>query len=249
MVGETISVVDEKIPFMAHLEELRRRLIICFVAIGIGFAASYYFSKQIFDILMQPLLEALPPEGSLIFTGLTEAFITYLKVALLTGIFAASPVILYQIWSFIAPGLYEKEKKYAYPFVFFSTLFFVGGALFGYFAVFPFGFKFFMSFASETILPLPSVKEYLAFSTKLLFAFGIVFELPLFVFFLTKIGVVNAEMLSSQRKYALIAVFIFSAVLTPPDVISQLMMAGPLLILYEASVLVSRVMGKKEESS
>ena len=242
-------MAEEKLPFTAHLEELRKRLIICFITIAVGFIASYFFSKSIFDILMQPLLEALPPKGSLIFTGLTEAFLTYLKVSLLAGVFAASPVILYQIWSFISPGLYEKEKKYAFPFVFFSTIFFIGGALFGYFAVFPFGFRFFMSFASENILPLPSIKEYLAFSTKLLFAFGIVFELPLFVFFLTKIGVVNAEMLSSQRKYALIMVFVFSAILTPPDVISQLMMAGPLLLLYELSVWIARIVGKKEGSS
>ncbi|MFH1626016.1 MAG: twin-arginine translocase subunit TatC [Pseudomonadota bacterium] len=242
-------MVDEKLPFTSHLEELRRRLIICFIAVGIGFVASYFFSKRIFTILMQPLLDVLPPDGSLIFTGLAEAFFTYLKVSLLAGIFVASPVVLYQIWSFISPGLYQKEKRYVWPFVIFSTIFFAGGALFGYFIVFPFGFKFFMGFATEAIRPLPSMKEYFSFSTKLLFAFGIVFELPLFVFFLSKIGVVNAKMLTSQRKYAIVIIFIASAILTPPDVMTQLMMAVPLLLLYELSIWVAKVFGKSEESS
>ena len=239
---------EEKLPFIAHLEELRKSLIICAVAVGIGFVISYFFSERIFEILMKPLLEVLPSSSSLIFTGLTEAFFTYLKVSFLAGIFVASPVILYQIWSFIAPGLYETEKKHAYPFVIFSTIFFAGGALFGYFMVFPFGFKFFMSFASDVIHPLPSIKEYLSLSTKLLFAFGIVFELPLFILFLSMIGVVNAKMLSSQRKYALVIAFVFSAVLTPPDVVTQLMMAGPVFLLYELSIWVVRAIEKKEES-
>ena len=242
-------MTDEKLPFTAHLEELRKRLIISSIAVGIGFTISYLFSKRIFNILMQPLVDVLPSGGSLIFTGLTEAFFTYLKVSFLAGIFVASPVVLYQIWSFVSPGLHAGEKKYAYPFVIFSTIFFVGGALFGYFMVFPVGFKFFMSFATETIRPLPSIKEYLSFSAKLLFSFGIIFELPLFILFLSKIGVVNAKMLSSQRKYALVAVFIASAILTPPDVITQLMMAVPLLLLYELSIWVAKFFGKKEELS
>ena len=242
-------MIDEKLPITSHLEELRRRLIICLVAIGAGFVVSYAFSKKIFLLLMVPLLDVLPPGGSLIFTGLTEAFFTYLKVSFLAGIFVASPIVLYQIWLFISPGLYEKEKHYAYPFVIFSTVFFVGGALFGYFMVFPVGFKFFMSFASEVIRPLPSIKEYLSFSAKLLIAFGIVFELPLFVLFLSRVGIVDAKMLSSQRKYALIAVFIASAILTPPDVITQLMMAVPLLLLYELSIWVAKFFGKKDELS
>lgn len=239
-------MADEKLPFTSHLEELRRRLIVCFIAVGIGFIASYAFSERIFKVLMEPLLEAMPPGGTLIFTGLTEAFFIYLKVSLLAGIFIASPVLLYQIWSFISPGLYEKEKRYAFPFVVFSTIFFIGGASFGYFVVFPSAFKYLMSFATETIRPLPSVKEYLSISTRLLFAFGIVFELPLFIFFLTKIGVVNAKILTHQRKYAIVLIFIVSAILTPgPDAITQLMMAIPLLLLYELSVWVAKVFGEK----
>jgi len=182
----------------------------------------------------------------LVFTGLTEAFSAYLKVSLLTGIFIASPVVLYQIWSFVSPGLHEIEKRYVFPFVLFSTIFFVGGALFGYFVAFPSAFKYLMSFATETIRPLPSVKEYLSLSIGLLFAFGIVFELPLFVFFLTKIGVVDAKMLPSKRKYAIVIIFIVAAIVTPtPDAVNQLIMAVPLFLLYELSIWVAKVFGGK----
>lgn len=237
---------NEKIPFTSHLEELRKRLIICAIAVGIGFVASYVFSKRLFEILMTPLLGAMPPEEKLIYTGLPEAFFTYLKVAFLAGLLMAVPVILYQLWMFIAPGLYDKEKRLALPVVFLSSLFFLGGAFFGYFVVFPFGFKFFMGFASDYVRPLPSMKEYLSFSAKLLFAFGVVFELPLFVTFLAKLGIVDVQFLKAKRKYAILLFFVFSAILTPPDVITQVMMAGPLIILYEVSILGAKVFGKKK---
>ncbi|MBW2037111.1 MAG: twin-arginine translocase subunit TatC [Deltaproteobacteria bacterium] len=237
---------EEKLPFTAHLEELRKRLIICFSAIGVGFVVCYVFSKKLFELLMLPLLKAMPPEEKLIYTGLPEAFFTYLKVAFFAGILLAIPVIMYQLWMFIAPGLYDKEKRLALPVVFLSSLFFVGGALFGYFVVFPFGFKFFMGFSSEYIRPLPSMKEYLSFSVKLLFAFGVVFELPLFVTFLAKLGIVNVSFLRAKRKYAILLFFVFAAILTPPDVITQVMMAGPLILLYEISIFGAKIFGKKE---
>jgi sec-independent protein translocase protein TatC len=236
---------DEKLPFTAHLEELRRRLIICFAAIGVGFVISYIFSRRLFEILMMPLLSAMPPEEKLIYTGLPEAFFTYLKVAFLAGVLLAIPVITYQLWMFIAPGLYDKEKRFVLPIVFLSSIFFVGGALFGYFVVFPFGFKFFMGFASDYVRPLPSMKEYLGFSAKLLFAFGIVFELPLFITFLAKLGIVDVPFLKAKRKYAILLFFVFAAILTPPDVITQILMAGPLILLYEVSIIGARVFGKK----
>lgn len=237
---------DEKLPFTAHLEELRKRLIICFSAVGIGFVISYIFSKSLFEILMQPLLAAMPPEEKLIYTALPEAFFTYLKVAFLAGILLAVPVIMYQLWIFIAPGLYKKEKRLLTPIVFLSSLFFLGGALFGYFVVFPFGFKFFMGFSSDYVRPLPSMKEYLGFSAKLLFAFGIVFELPLFITFLARLGIVDTKFLKAKRKYAILLFFVFAAILTPPDVITQVMMAGPLIVLYEVSIVGAKLFGKKK---
>lgn len=236
---------DREMTLTGHLEELRRRLIVCAVAVGLAFCVTYYFSKDLFRLLMAPLLAVMPPEQGLIFTGLPEAFFTYLKVALVAAIFASAPVILYEIWRFVAPGLFSSEKKYIFPFVFLSTIFFVGGALFGYYVVFPFGFSFFVGFATDFIRPMPSVKEYFSFATRMLFAFGVVFELPVFTMFLSRIGLIHHQMLSRQRKYAFLAVFVVSAVLTPPDVMSQLMMAGPLLILYEISIIIARIFGKK----
>jgi sec-independent protein translocase protein TatC len=147
---------------------------------------------------------------------------------------------------FIAPGLYQKEKKFVVPFVISSSILFVGGALFGYFIVFPFGFKFFLGFANEYIQALPSVKQYFSFAVKLLFAFGIVFELPVVIFFLAKIGLVTADLLRQKRKYAILLTFVLAAILTPPDVITQVMMAGPLIVLYEISIIIASVAGKKK---
>lgn len=236
----------EKIPFTGHLEELRKRLVVCFIAIGIGFVASYGFKEQIFQILSRPLISAMGTGDKLIFTGLPEAFFTYLKVAFLSGIMLAAPVILYEFWMFIAPGLYKKERSLLVPIVFISSFFFIGGAFFGYFVVFPFGFKFFLGFASDTIQALPSMKEYLGFSAKLLLAFGLVFELPVVITFLAKLGIVSVDFLKKNRKYALILFFVGAAIITPPDVITQIMMALPLMLLYEISILGARAFGKKK---
>ncbi|MBU2497429.1 MAG: twin-arginine translocase subunit TatC, partial [Proteobacteria bacterium] len=181
---------DEKQPFLSHLEELRRRLIACAIAIGVGFFICYFFSERLFQVLIGPLKANMGEGERLIFTNLPEMFFTYIKTAFVAALLLAAPLIFYQIWMFVAPGLYQKEKKYVIPFVIFSSLLFVGGALFGYFIVFPFGFKFFLSFADEYVQALPSVKQYFSLSIKLLFAFGIVFELPVVVFFLAKVGLV-----------------------------------------------------------
>jgi len=232
--------MDEKrLPLTEHLTELRSRLIKCALAVGIGFLISYYFSERIFSYLMMPLIQSLPEGSTMVYTGLPEAFFTYMKTAFLAGFFLAVPMILYQLWMFVAPGLYPKERVVALPFVLCSTVFFVGGALFGYFVVFPFGFKFFLSYATDVIKPLPSVKEYLSFSAKLLLAFGLIFELPVLTFFLARIGLITHTFMARNRRYAILLVFIIAAVLTPPDVISQLMMGFPLLILYELSIWVA----------
>lgn len=229
-----------------HLEELRRRLIIVVVAIVIATLGAYCFSEDLFRILMVPLLAVMPAEGGLIFTGLTETFFTYLKISILAGFFISSPVVIFQIWRFSAPGLYAEEKRYVFPFVFFATIFFVGGAMFGYFVVFPFGFKFFMGFATDFIRPMPSVREYFSFAVRMLFAFGVVFELPVVTAFLALFGLIRAETLINKRKYAVLGAFVIAAILTPPDIVSQLMMAGPIIILYEISIVVARICGRKK---
>lgn len=239
---------DEKIPFTAHLEELRKRLIYCFIAIGIGFAISYGFKEKLFHLLTEPLISVMQTDSKLIFTGLPEAFFTYLKAALLSGIIAASPIIIYQFWMFVAPGLYKSERRILIPIVFLSTVFFVCGALFGYFIVFPIGFKFFLSFATENIQPFPSMKEYLNFASKLLLAFGLAFELPIVITFLAKLGIVTVDFLKKNRKYALLLFFVASAILTPPDVVSQIMMAFPLMALYELSIIGAIIFGKKTKN-
>ncbi len=238
---------EEEAPmsFLEHLEELRRRFVRIFIACGIGFLACYSFAKPLFSLLMQPLVVTLPPDSTLIFTSLPEGFVTYLKVAFVAGIFVVSPYIFSQIWGFVAPGLYEHERKWMIPLAFLSAFFFVGGALFGYYVVFPFGCEFFMGFADEFIKPMPTLREYLAFSLKLLFAFGLIFELPLFIFFLARLGIVTAEGLRNKRKYAILVCFICSAILTPPDVMTQTLMAGPLIILYEIGIWVAHFFGKR----
>ncbi|MDY6972224.1 MAG: twin-arginine translocase subunit TatC [Thermodesulfobacteriota bacterium] len=240
---------DDKKPFLAHLEELRQRLIACAVAVGIGSVISYVFAEKLFKILIAPLTAVMPEGNHLIFTSLPEMFITYIKVALVSGVLIAAPLIFYELWMFVAPGLYQKEKKVAIPFVVSSTILFVGGALFGYLVVFPLGFKFFMGFSSEYVKALPSVKQYFSFSLKLLFAFGVVFELPVIMFFLAKTGVVTSQLLKQKRKYAILLTFVMAAILTPPDVITQCMMAGPLIILYEIGIFVAALARRNKEKT
>ncbi len=237
---------DEKLPFTSHLEELRKRLITVFIAVGVGFVISFFFKERLFKILVQPLIRVMKEGETLIYTGLPEAFFTYLKVAFLTGLIVASPIILYQFWMFVAPGLYRNERRLMMPIILLSSFFFIGGALFGYFIVFPWGFKFFLGFATETIRPLPSMKEYFGFSAKLLLAFGLVFELPLVLTFMAKLGLVSVDFLKKNRKYALLLFFAGAAILTPPDVITQVMMALPLMVLYEISIIGARIFGKKK---
>ena len=243
-------MTNEKQPFLTHLEELRNRLIVCAIAIGIGFVISYIFSKQLFSFLILPLTEVLPADSHLIFTNLPEMFIAYIKVALIAGIILAIPVIFYELWMFMAPALYRREKGYLIPFVLFSSILFLVGSLFGYFVVFPYGFKFFIGFATEDIQALPSVKQYFSFTIRLLLAFGVVFELPVVVFFMTKIGLITPDSMKRFRKFAILSSFILSAILTPPDVATQIMMALPIIILYEVSILISKgIYRKKKEGS
>lgn len=234
-----------KLPFTAHLEELRKRLLISLLAIAVGAVVSFAFAKQLFYFLAQPLVKILPPDQPMIFTALTEAFFTYFKVALLSGFILASPVVFYELWKFVAPALYEHEKRFVLPFVVSAMVFFIIGALFAYYIVFPFGFRFFLGFSTDYLKLLPKMSEYFSLILRLIFAFGLVFEMPVITFFLAKMGVVDGKMLSSKRRYAIVIIFIAAAILTPPDVGTQLLMAGPLLILYEISVWVAKVFGRK----
>jgi len=237
---------DEKMPFMLHLEELKTRLTRVLIAIAVGFAVCYIFKEKLFWALTLPLVAVLPDTSSMIFTGLPEAFFTYLKVSFFASIFLVSPYILYQIWKFVSPGLFASEKKQVAPFVTFSTIFFLGGSLFAYYIVFPFGFKFFVGFGNDFIRPMLSLKEYLSFSMKLLIAFGIIFELPIFMFFLARIGMVSSKTLTQKRKYAILLVFVIAALFTPPDVVTQALMAVPLMLLYEISIWVVKAGEKKQ---
>ncbi len=236
---------EDKLPFTDHLEELRTRLIRCFIAVAIGAGAAYGFKEVIFSLLTQPLIDALPKGDTIVFTGLPEAFFTYLRVSLLAGLLLASPVIIFEIWMFIAPGLYKKEKWVMAPAILLSVLFFTGGALFGYFLVFPFGFKFFLGFASESIRALPTMREYLSFASKLLMAFGLAFELPIFLTLLAIMGLVTPAFLRKNRKYAVVFFFIFGAILTPPDVVTQILLATPMILLYELSIFGAMAFGRR----
>ncbi|MFO8113013.1 MAG: twin-arginine translocase subunit TatC [Desulfosalsimonadaceae bacterium] len=236
----------EKLPLTEHLEELRNRLIRCIIAIFSCFVVAYVFKEKLFEILVAPLIKVMRQEDTLIFTGIPEAFFTYLKVSLLAGIFFAAPFLIYQFWMFVAPGLYKNERKTMIPIIFVSSLFFIGGALFGYFVVFPIGFKFLLGFASETIRPLPSMREYLSFSAKLLVAFGIVFELPIVITFLARLGIVSVPFLKKNRKYAILIFFVGAALLTPPDVVTQALLAMPMIILYEISILGAYAFGRQK---
>jgi sec-independent protein translocase protein TatC len=236
---------EKKLPLTAHLQELRKRLILSFIAVGAGFVFCYAFAESIFDILAAPLIKMMPAGGSLIFVSVAEAFFTYMKVAFIAGLILTSPFVLYQIWAFVAPGLYRHEKRYVVPFVLAGSFFFALGILFGYFVALPVGFRFLLGYATDFIKPMPSMKEYLSFSIKFLLAFGLVFEFPVVLVLLARIGVVDAKTLARQRKYAILLIFIFAAVMTPPDLISQVLMALPLVGLYELSILLSKLFGKK----
>lgn len=240
---------DKAMGLMDHLGELRMRIVRCCIAIFLGFFACWAVVDPIFDALVNPLLAVLPKGSHAIYTTLPEGFFTRMYIALVAGIFASSPVIFYQIWSFIAPGLYEEEKKYIIPIAVMSALFFACGGAFCYFVVFPYAFSFFVSFATEEIVAMPKVSDYLSFVLKLILAFGIIFEMPLFAFFLARMGVITGAMMRKARRYAVLGIFVVAAILTPPDVVSQLLMACPMLVLYEISIWVAAAFGRKPKKS
>ena len=240
-------MVDKKAPFASYLLEIRKRLILSFIAVGAGFLICYYFSDSIFEILTAPLLnniQNIHVESTLIFRSVAEAFFTYMKVGFVAGVMLASPFILYQIWGLVISRLDQDKRRYVLLFVLGGSFFFALGILFGYFVALPFGCKFLLRYASNTIKPMPDMNEYLSFSVKFLLTFGLVFEFPILLLILARIGIVNAKMLAQKRRYAILLIFIFAFVISPPDLISQVLMALPLMGLYEVSILLCKIFAK-----
>ena len=244
---EELDEDEAPMSLMGHLNELRRRLFRMVIIVILGFVAFYGVAEYLYAYLSAPLQAQLPEGSKLIYTSPAGAFFTYMKVALVASLFGTSPITFYQVWAFIAPGLYKEEKRAVLPLAFFSSVFFIAGAAFCFFTVFPIAFKFFMGFATDTIVPMISVEEYLGFALKLLIAFGVVFEMPLFAYFLSRFGILSPDFMRRQRRYAILLIFIVAAILTPPDVFSQCLMAIPMLLLYEVSIYVSAIAYKKKE--
>ena len=232
-----------------HIADLRKRLTISTITVVVMFFACFSFYEPILEWMMAPVKHALPVGTSMIAVEIQETFFTAMKVAFFAGFIISLPVIFWQLWLFLAPGLYDHEKKLVVPFVFFATLMFLTGAAFAYYIVVPIGFDFLIAFGNSVVSVLPSIGKYVGFFTKLMIGFGIAFELPVITFFLAKIGIVNDQMLKDFFRYAVVLIFIISAILTPPDVISQVLMAAPLLILYGVSIYIAKVFNpaQKEE--
>jgi len=224
-----------------HIAELRKRLAYSIGALFVAFFVAFYFYEPILEWMTLPLKEVLPDDSYMIATGVPEVFFTAVKVSLFSGFLLALPFILYQFWLFIAPGLYEHEKRYVWPFVFFASGMFFLGAAFAYYIVVPYGFAFLVNFAEQIVTVAPKINEYVGFFTKIMIGFGIAFELPVITLFLALLGLVDDHTLKSFFKYAIILIFVLAALLTPPDVVTQLLMAIPLIILYGVSILIAKI--------
>lgn len=238
-----------ELPLTGHLSELRKRLINSVVTVLVAFLITYSYSEEVYSILARPLMPALP-EGTnfLAFSGVVEPFYTYLKAAIVAAIVLSSPVIIYQFWAFVAPGLYKDEKRWFVPIVTVSLGLFGGGVLFAYNIVFPVGFDYLLGFASSTLKPVLSMGDYFSLATKMLIAFGIVFQIPLLILVLARLGLVDAKSLIGYWRYALLTSVIAGALLTPPDIFSQLLMGGPIMILYAMGIVLASLFGKKGEA-
>lgn len=237
----------DKMSFLDHLEELRRRLIVAFIAVAVGFIVSWSFSDTIFALIQAPLTKWLPPGDKLAYTRLTAPFFLYMKVAFFSGLFVASPVVLLQVWLFIAPGLYKRERRYAAPFIIFGTLFFVLGGFFGYKVLLPGTCQFFVE-TGKQFKQMITIDEYFSFASTIIMASGAVFETPILIFFLARMGIVTPKFLLKNFKYAILISFIVAAIVTPtPDMVTQTALAVPMIVLYLLGVLVAMMFGKKPD--
>ena len=229
-----------RMSFLEHLDELRKRLLISVAALLGGFLAAFSVISYIFEFIMRPLQEILPEGGRLVYTEPTEAFFLYIKIAALAGLILAIPIILYQMWRFVAPGLYAREKKFAIPFVFFASVFFVGGALFSHYMLFPWAWTFLAGFTTDYMEFFPRIQPAFSLYVKLLLACGVVFQMPTVVFFLARVGAVTPGFLVRNTKYAILLIFVFAAVLTPTgDPVVLTLMATPMVALYGFSIAIA----------
>jgi sec-independent protein translocase protein TatC len=238
--------VTDKMPFLEHLGELRRRIMWSLVGLLLGIAVGFPFSQRVMDYLSEPIRKT---GNSLVYLSLTEAFWVQMKVAMILGMFVAAPIILWQVWAFIAPGLYAHERKYAAPFVIIGSVLFVGGGIFSLKVVTPYAITFLLSYSRPGLTPMISVGSYIDFLLKFTLAFGAVFELPLALTLASRMGLVTPQWLAKHRKYAILVNFVIAAILTPtPDIFNQCLMAGPLILLYEIGIISARIFGRARKA-
>jgi sec-independent protein translocase protein TatC len=253
--AEKKSKLSQPMSLLEHLIELRQRLMACLLMFVISAGIAYYFAEPLFSFLVMPLAKVLDHSFThrLIYTGLSEAFVTYVKVALFTGAFFSFPFVMVQVWRFIAPGLYQHERKVFFKFIVFTPLLFLTGAAFAYFIIIPSAWRFFLQFESPGqagSLPIQleaKLSEYLSMTLQLLFAFGLCFLLPILVLLLNRIGIMSIDLLTHSRRYAFLLILILSAVLTPPDVLSMIGLAVPLYLLYEISIMLVKLTEKRQQ--
>lgn len=221
---------------LEHLEELRRRIIYVTIVVGILALITFHYSLKILQFILEPLLKVLPSKSHVIFTGITEAFWVRMEVSLYAAVLFGLPYVFYHIWMFVNPGLTRKEKRIALPFVFFATIFFLLGCVFAYKAILPIGLKFLVSYGGSEMSAMPNITQYVSFFLRICFAFGLIFEMPVISYILAKADIINAKWLIKKWDYAILAAFIVAAVLAPPDVLSQFLMAIPIILLYVVSI-------------
>ncbi len=263
-MSQTKKMPEGKLPFTGHLTELRKRIFISVAAVMVCFVGAFHFSEDIFRALTLPMhsdlrflteypfVSFVEKEGvkhSLIFLAPAEALWVHLKIAMIAGILVAVPVLFYQLWKFISPGLVEKEKKYAMPFIFIASGLFFFGAVFCFVIVIPFAIKFLLTYKTESLTPMISVERYIDFCLKFILAFGAIFELPLVIVFLARLGVVTPQTLAKNRKYAVLLAFVAAAILTPtPDAFNQVLMAAPIIVLYEGGLIAARLFVRRKKN-
>jgi sec-independent protein translocase protein TatC len=236
---------DKEMPFLEHLIELRSRILRSLALVALLFIPIYYYAEPLFNFVSAPLVEALPDDSSMIATQVTTPFLTPFKLAVYSAIFVGVPFLLHQLWGFVSPGLYRSEKRFAFPLLFSSVVLFYAGMAFSYFLVFPLVFSFFVAVSPEGVQMMTDINQYLDFVLKMFLAFGIAFEIPVATFLLAWSGLSTADKMANKRPYVIIGCFVAGMLLTPPDVVSQLLLALPTWLLFEFGILMARLVEKR----